>query len=525
MKKDILDNFYNAILFFLIVSIAGFLKIMKLNSHEIIQSVDGKTEALVSVSEWLVKESVKEQYIEHPRSFWLLWNYYRRIGVVKVITKLKSRFYEKERNNKVAGLFIGYILDAPIGGDLEKGSFVLCFASNHSANSNIHVLNKHFIVMVPNDKCIKPRSGLSISPQLRKFISWTRFSGNDLNELELKQAIENYICDAATPAMVSQRPTEVYASKLERSGEKSDKPNAVLFGLGNYAKTSILPNIKRNINLQRVHELDPDQLKFLQKRKDISLDTSATPCENLKFDVWFIAGFHHTHSDLAIEALKQGACAVIEKPLVTTMSQYDQFNRQINESENPRFYACFHKRYSELHDLFIRDLKDDSACPVDMHCIVYEIPLPINHWYNWPNSGSRLISNGCHWLDYFMFLNSYSNVIDIKKWIPRGDDMTVQVMLENGAYFSMSLTDTGSQRLGVRDYIELRAAGTTFTMTDGDRYTAENRSRIFSKARINPLAAYSRMYSKISQDIANNGTGDDKLSLRSTKLMLDLESL
>ena len=59
MKKDILDNFYNAILFFLIVSIAGFLKIMKLNSHEIIQSVDGKTEALVSVSEWLVKESVR----------------------------------------------------------------------------------------------------------------------------------------------------------------------------------------------------------------------------------------------------------------------------------------------------------------------------------------------------------------------------------------------------------------------------------------------------------------------------------
>ena len=124
-----------------------------------------------------------------------------------------------------------------------------------------------------------------------------------------------------------------------------------------------------------------------------------------------------------------------------------------------------------------------------------------------------------------MFLNSYSKVVDIRKWMPRGDDMTIQVMLENEAYFSMSLTDSGSQRLGVRDYIELRTAGTTFTMTDGDRYTAENRSRIFSKARVNPLDAYSRMYSKISEDIANNGTGDSILSLRSTKLMLDLEML
>ena len=498
---------------------------MKINSHEIIQSLDGKTEALVSVSEWLVKEAVQDQYIEHPRSLWLLWNYYRRIGLVEVITKLKSRFYEQARNNKIAGLFIGYILEAPIGSDLEKGSFALCFASNHNANSNIHVLNTHFIVILPNDKCIKPLSGLSISPQLLKFIGWTKFSGIDLNKLELKQAIEKYICDATESNLFSPPSTGVYSSKLERLGNKSDKPNAVLFGLGNYAKTQIIPNIKREINLERVHEIDPDQLKFLEKEKSISLDTSPAPDLNLKFDVWFIAGFHHTHSDLAIEALKQGACAVIEKPLVTTMSQYDQFSRQINESENPRFYACFHKRYSELHDLFIRDLKDEEAYPVDMHCIVYEIPLPTYHWYNWPNSGSRLISNGCHWLDYFMFLNSYSNVIDIKKWIPRGDDMTVQVKLENGAYFSMSLTDTGSQRLGVRDYIELRAAGKTFTMTDGDRYTAENRSRIFSKARVNPLATYSRMYSKISKDIVNNGTGDSKLSLKSTKLILDLESL
>ena len=49
--------------------------------------------------------------------------------------------------------------------------------------------------------------------------------------------------------------------------------------------------------------------------------------------------------------------------------------------------------------------------------------------------------------------------------------------------------------------------------------------KLFAKARVNPLNAYSRMYSKISTDIANNGLGDPKVSLRSTELMLDLESL
>ena len=37
--------------------------------------------------------------------------------------------------------------------------------------------------------------------------------------------------------------------------------------------------------------------------------------------------------------------------------------------------------------------------------------------------------------DYFMFVNSYSRVRDIKKFI-QGDDIVVQVLLENDAYLS-----------------------------------------------------------------------------------------
>lgn len=505
--------------------ILKFMKNTKTEMQKIVQSRDSETEVLVDVSQWLVSESVNDQYIEHPKSLWLLWNYFRRIGLRKVYIKLKSRFSEKDRNNKVAGIFIGRIVEAPKNFDLDAGQAVMCFAPNQSRHSKMLSLDKNFVMALPKNAGHHSRESYILSSELRDFVPWSRFSGVQLNKSALITAMDSAARSLPIVQNIKQNSMEEYSESIERSRPENDKPTAVLFGLGNYAKTSILPNIKRNINLQRVHEIDPEQLKFLAKQKGVSLDTSATPRDNLRFDVWFIAGFHHTHSALAIAALEQGACAVIEKPLVTTVKQYEEFSRQVNDCENPRFYACFHKRYSELHDLFLRDMKSNIGCPVDMHCIVYEIPLPIHHWYNWPNSGSRLVSNGCHWLDYFMFLNGYSKVVDMRKWIPRGDDMVVQVMLENGAYFSMSLTDTGSQRLGVRDYIELRAAGSTFTMTDGDRYTAENRNRVFTKARVNPLAAYSRMYFKISEDIANKRSGDNKISLRSTKLMLDLESL
>ena len=135
--------------------------------------------------------------------------------------------------------------------------------------------------------------------------------------------------------------------------------------------------------------------------------------------------------------------------------------------------------------VFIRDIRyytiflfvtRRSALQIPLICIVLFMRFHSkHHWYNWPNSGSRLVSNGCHWLDYFMFLNSYSAVVDIKNGFRRDDTITgVQVKLENGAYFSMSLTDNGSQRLGVRDYIELERQEKTFTMIDGDRYSAED---------------------------------------------------
>ncbi len=496
---------------------------MNKNHEYLIQTRDTNSEVVIQLSEWVYKKSIFNQYIEHPKSLWLIWNYYKRIGLKKVILKLRSRFSEKERNKKIAGIFLGNLIEAPDKFGIAVHKPVLCFAPNHNSSSPFIVVNKDFILEVSGNKQIKINKNLQLPHELKKFIAWNRFSGvpHDMESVQkgLKK-IEERLNLKSNEITASRN----YFDRIEKPKLIAKKPTAVLFGLGNYAKTSILPNIKNHINLQRVHEVDPLQLSYLKNKKNISIDTSSEPRPDLRFDVWFIAGFHHTHAKLAIDALKQNACPVIEKPLVTNVEQYLGFSNQISKSLNPRFYSCFHKRYSELHEMFKKDFGITKK-PIDMHCIVYEIPLPIHHWYNWPNSGSRLISNGCHWLDYFMFLNDFSKVVDMKKWIPRGEDIIVQVKLENNAFLSLSLTDSGSQRLGVRDYIELRSEDKTYKMIDSEYYQAEDRRRVFSKCRVNPLRAYSRMYSKISENIAENGSGDSIKTLRSTKLMLDLENI
>ena len=489
------------------------------------------SEIRIKIVRWLVTEPVQEQYIVHPRSLWLLWNYWRRVGARSMLRKIRSRVAERRRNLKVYGLGIGKVLEAPNSSTgIAPGRAVLFFATNHNADAKLITLHPGLLAAIDSGTDAPvgaPVMGTpSIPAELERYIGWSPYSGRSLDE-------------AATRAVLAAKAAELGASAVGRTSAGSIEPvygeeipvvvaatgkrSAVLFGLGNYAKTAIIPNIDPYLSLQRVHEIDPEQMAFFGARPRVSLDTSPEPRANLRFDAWFIAGFHHSHARLAVAALRQNACAVIEKPLATTRTDYERFAATLKEMPDARFFLCFHKRYSQLHEFAVRDLAVRAGEPVDMHTVVYEIPLPPLHWYNWPNSGSRIISNGCHWIDYFMLMNDWAQAVEFNVWRPRGDDVCVQLKLENGAYFSMALTDNGSQRIGVREHIELRHGGTTVTVTDAADYHAENRQRIFRRASVNPMAAYGLMYRKIAKAIAGGQGGDCLKSLRSSELTLTLE--
>jgi hypothetical protein len=102
--------------------------------------------------------------------------------------------------------------------------------------------------------------------------------------------------------------------------------------------------------------------------------------------------------------------------------------------------------------------------------------------------------------------------------------MNVMVELENGASFTMTLTDGGSSRIGVEDYIELRAGEVTVKMVNSSSYQSENSRRVLRRMRVNRTNSYAAMYASISNRIANAEVGDSLEKVeRSAKLVLDLE--
>ena len=212
--------------------------------------------------------------------------------------------------------------------------------------------------------------------------------------------------------------------------------------------------------------------------------------------------------------MEQGARAVIiEKPVVTTSADLELLCAAVEKYATPVF-AAFQRRYSQFNKYIFDDLRVRPGEPVSCFGIAYEVPLPPQHWYRWPNSGSRIISNGCHWIDHFLYLNDFPPVRQVTA-APLGDaSVFIRIILANEGVLSLSLTHEGSPRLGVREHCEFRANGVTATVTDAKNYLSESARGVIRRARVHRFSAYRRMYRSMCEAIAAGADGDSLQSLR-----------
>lgn len=491
----------------------------------------------VQVEGWLTLERVQGLYPEKAKSARMVWNYLREIGPRATARKILSRASERHRNEKFVACGFGRVIERPRGGHHAHGERVVFLLPAGPACAERIVAPEELLRTAEADALPEPTHGtlayLPPTPTHGRYTWWEPVrgwhpeSGTALPQLGMSMVMKDAARALREASWSQARPLEVSGSEAvtilpaTRAPAPDDRqPSAVLFGYGNYAKTVALPGLRKHLRIDRIHELDPDQIP--ERASDVTWDTSPElPRE--RHDAVIIAGYHHTHAPIAAEALARGSAVLIEKPVATTRRQLHTLLSAMRRSDAPVF-SGYQRRYLPFNDLARQDLGILSGDPVSYHAIVFEVPLPDLHWYRWPNSRSRLLSNGCHWLDHFLFLNDFAPVTDHHLAVAPDGQLNCSVTLANGAFGTMVLTDRGSRRLGVRDHVELRAGGTTVTIEDMSRYRAENESRVFRTKRIPRLEAYWRMYHEISRRIAHGEPGDSIESVqRSAGLVLDLE--
>ena len=469
---------------------------------------------------------MSEQYVQPPRSLRLLANYVKRVGFVQVVRKVRSRIAEARRNQKFSAIGFGRAIEAPQsnGSDIRVGDFVLFFSPGISPDASRTVVDCD--LAMKTDGPLSPE-GAGPLPELAELAGWSPYSGIELKRQRVRsnlRALAQSLQVANDGGFAEKLPTFIAEQSINNVRKRTGRKTAAIFGLGHYAKHIIVPNLPRDFLIDAVHELDPEQLsswKYPVRR----LDTAPFPRDDEQYDLWLVAGFHHTHSDIAVEAMRRGGAVAVEKPIATSIDQLHSIEALIRESTSNRFFACFQRRYVAYNEWLRQDLRFQSGEPVHYNCISYDISISPHHWYSWPNSRSRMISNGCHWIDHFMLLNDYSPVVARTAVRGTGQNCLGWLRLANGAEMSLHLSEIGGSPFGVRDHVEVSVEGRTAIIRDSALYTAVDSLRTIRRTRVNPLSVYRSMYREIGRKVLCGEPGDSLISLRSSAAALELDGL
>jgi predicted dehydrogenase len=510
----------------------------------------------IDVEVWANVIPLTSVYFEPPSDWILLKNYLGEVGWREVSRKIRSRLAERPRNVRYVSCGTGRIVEADEAGGLAPGDRVAFVAPVHPAAMERVVLHHHLVTRLPDETSAsgsgrllysKDRHEAEVQEWSQRVAGWSPFSSpattsvagppvasgprpahDDVRPTPLQAAegaeIVRYCAEAERrgPVQLLSKGDPVQTRRAPTASLRGRRPTAILFGYGNYAKTIVIPNVSDHLEVIGVHEIDPVQVgRHPDRRRAWSTAADHEPDE--RADTYLIAGYHHCHAALAIGALERGAAAVVEKPIVTTRAQLEELEAAVRRTSCPLF-ACFQKRYSPFNSMALEDLEVDPGGPISFHCLVYEVPLPERHWYRWMTSGSRLLSNGCHWVDHFLFLNGFPRCTAHSLKLARNGDISVTLDADNGAFFSMVLTDSGSARIGMQNYVELRHHDRTVRIVNDSQYRAEGPRKILRRRHLDRLHGHRRMYREIAARVARKDPGDDvRWNARSCEVVLNLE--
>lgn len=504
----------------------------------------------ISVFAWITLRPVEELYFVREYRVRSVLNRTGDLKPHEIARKVLSRMAERDRNQKYISCGAGRVVETDANDVFQSPETVVFVAPCHPRCQERVVLPEIFTrradiemsdvygairhaehaVFPEVHQCPPPLDGLAgyhpmsgddpDEAALNLLLTWAQdFFSRSLSLSEWSQVPVRGLpeCEVGLPL---RRKTPIPSRRRMSSKKLPPKPSTVLFGYGNYAKTVILPNVRKNLTLHRIHEIDPLQMP---KQGPVRLDSSPMPRDTLgDYQCAIVAGFHHTHAPIASTALGAGLRVLLEKPIATDREQLAHLIAML--TVNPgKIYVGFQRRYSVFNKFLKEDIDLCPGQPFSYACTVYEEPLPARHWYRWPVSGSRILSNGCHWIDHFLFLNDFlpRTRIDVRR--NRMGEIAVDIELVNGSVFYMLITDQGTSRLGLRNLIDLRSSDSTVRIIDDQFYRSESPTGV-RVARRPRLDAHSVMYRHLSKLIRTESPGDQvEWVQRSAELALEAD--
>ena len=253
-------------------------------------------------------------------------------------------------------------------------------------------------------------------------------------------------------------------------------PPLVLLGAGDYTRIEVLPALgdaalRRSLIADRepqIAALAAARLGFLGATTDAEGAIAALPDRGLVV----VATAHDSHAALAVRALDGGHRVFAEKPAVVTPSDLEAL-LAATERNPGELEVGFNRRWNPLVERARRELASTSG-PATIVATIREVDITPDHWYLWPNQGTRVAGNLCHWIDLSLHLmgpGPEPTEVTVSPRVsqePTGIDAerTFSIAFDDGSSVTLLPTARGDSVRGVQEQIEVRRGALTLRLDD-----------------------------------------------------------
>ena len=252
-------------------------------------------------------------------------------------------------------------------------------------------------------------------------------------------------------------------------------PVAVLGG-GDYTRTEIIPGLRHaKMSLYAVANREPQIAALVGRQFGFTLattDSERAIAELPAPGLVVVATAHDSHAHLACTAVEAGHRVFLEKP--PTVTPRDVTRLAAAMRGNPGVVEIgFNRRYHPLVRKARARLKQEAG-PTTITCVVKELKFQRDHWYFWPNQGTRVTGNLCHWIDLAVYLIEGSPLpvsITMSPRVPGSEpgsdeERVLVVTFEDGSLLTVLGTTRGDDIRGVQEHMDIRRGLTSVVIDD-----------------------------------------------------------
>lgn len=356
--------------------------------------------------------------------------------------------------------------------------------------------------------------------------SMIAFRSNQLNAISYDGGKSFYISDVARSTWSSPF---AYDSLGDMKELRSHKPsletenNLYFVGYGNYVQT-YASLLRRFCHPRMFVDYNPTIIDAFKAKFDYashSFSDLQAVWKTENSPVAVLASYHSDHAPqaYALWQAKPESFIFVEKPPLVDQKDIGLFKEMYSAGAN--IQIGFNRRYAPLVEKVKEGLADGQ--PILINISVNEVKIADNHWYFWPNQGTRITGNACHWIDICQyFINKKPVKISLTSSIVSPDDCVLVISYEEGSLAVISLCDKGNDMRGVQETIEIKQANSTFRLDDMLRLTVDKPGRMRKTyRRLIRDKGHKRMYQAFARDI-KNGTVSNQYPLADLEVVCKL---